>query len=632
MLSPGASLGRYVVKRKLAEGGMAEVYLAQAMGPEGFAKDVVIKVVRSFLASEQQFIDMFIAEARLSSRLNHANIVQIFDFGKIDDSYYLAMEYVRGASLWDVQRRCKQHGIPFPPTIAAEIGANIARGLQYAHGVNERGKPLGIVHRDVTPHNVLISFEGAVKLTDFGIAKASTSQTAPGMLKGKFAYMSPEQARGESVDARTDIFALGVVLWELLTGGRLFEADSDVGVLRAVQELSIAPPSRLNGDVAPALSDIVVKALARPANERYQTAFELERALTGYVLANARAVEDSSPALFVQQLFREEYEVAEAANSAANPVPLQLPEDDVATADTLTSDGHATEVVTQAKATPNARGVMDDTTADRPKTAHMPGVTPSQRLKVASGGTRPSAKFEVGSTEPMPAAAPKPPSRVPPVARRDVEPTTPDSMSSPSMVAPASRWPIALAIAGVVTLGATTAAWQLTRSTPGAVPPLAGDQPRVEVVAPSSPALNPAEAAAPLPPVAAETFVAPGAGAPPPAPPVVAPPSPTEAAATPRAPTAAMAAPPLAAPSPPDVLTVKRVATPATGTLEVRAVPFATLFIDGKRVTEVEGSQRLKLSVGAHELVFKHPRSTQKMNVVLKPGQVVPVSFDALAE
>ncbi len=203
MLSPGSTIGRYVVSKKLAEGGMAEVYLASAVGPEGFAKEVVIKVVRSFLANDQQFIDLFIAEARLSSKLNHANVVQIFDFGKVDDSYYLAMEYVRGASLWELRKRCRERGVPFPPTLAAEIGAQVARGLQYAHSLTDRGQPLGLVHRDVTPHNVLLSFDGAVKLTDFGIAKAGTSQTAPGILKGKFACHPSKRGETRSTRAPT---------------------------------------------------------------------------------------------------------------------------------------------------------------------------------------------------------------------------------------------------------------------------------------------------------------------------------------------------------------------------------------------------------------------------------------------
>lgn len=311
MLSPGTAIGRYIVKRRLAEGGMAEVYLAQAVGPEGFSKDVVIKVVRSFLASDQQFIDMFINEARLSSRLNHANVVQIFDFGKHDQSYFIAMEYVRGASLFDLRKRCRDCGVPFPPTLVAEIGAQVARGLHYAHSLSDKGKLLGIVHRDVTPHNVLLSYDGAVKLTDFGIAKASTTHTAPGVLKGKFAYMAPEQARGEPVDSRTDIFALAVVLWEMLTGGRLFDGDSELAVLRAVQESLIAPPSRLNPDVPGELSDIVLKALSRPPADRYANAFEFERALATFVLRAAKSVEDTSVSLFLQQVYRDEIEADE---------------------------------------------------------------------------------------------------------------------------------------------------------------------------------------------------------------------------------------------------------------------------------------------------------------------------------
>ncbi|MBX7101339.1 MAG: serine/threonine protein kinase, partial [Myxococcaceae bacterium] len=316
MLAPGTPIGRYVVTRKLAEGGMAELYLAKATGPDGFAKDVVIKQIRTFLASDEGFIEMFKAEARLASRLNHANIVQIFDFARHEDTYYLAMEYVQGASLWDLRKRCREHQVAFPPIVAAELCAQVARGLHSAHSLTERGKPLNLVHRDVTPHNVLLSFEGAVKLTDFGIAKAGTSATAPGMLKGKFAYMSPEQARGEAVDARTDVFALGVVLWELLTGQRLFEGDSDVAVLRAVQEAPIRRPNALNPEVSEELCDVVLRALERDPARRYQSALEFERSLANFVLRAARSAEDTSVGAFVRQMFHEELDALHAAELA----------------------------------------------------------------------------------------------------------------------------------------------------------------------------------------------------------------------------------------------------------------------------------------------------------------------------
>jgi len=302
-LEAGTQIGRYVVRRKLAEGGMAEIYLCTARGPEGFEKEVVIKRVRAFLASDPEFVGMFIAEARLASRLNHANVVQIFDFDKHEDTYYLAMEYVRGCSLWDLRRRSKELMDPVPPVLVAHIGAEVARGLHYAHRLKVNGQPLDLVHRDVTPHNVLLSYDGAVKLTDFGIAKAGKKLTQPGVLKGKFAYMSPEQARGEAVDSRTDTFALGVVLWEMLTGGRLFDGDSELAVLRAVQHSVIAPPARLNPDVPAELDAAVMRALEREPDARFQTAGELERALAQSVLKHARTVDDTDLAAFMRRLF-----------------------------------------------------------------------------------------------------------------------------------------------------------------------------------------------------------------------------------------------------------------------------------------------------------------------------------------
>ncbi|MFP2963858.1 protein kinase domain-containing protein [Myxococcus sp. 1LA] len=302
-LEAGTHIGKYVVRRKLAEGGMAEIYLCTARGAEGFEKEVVIKRVRAFLASDPEFVGMFIAEARLASRLNHANVVQIFDFDKHEDTYYLAMEYVRGCSLWELRKRGKELMEPVPPMLVAHIGAEVARGLHYAHRVRVNGQPLDLVHRDVTPHNVLLSFDGAVKLTDFGIAKAGNKLTQPDVLKGKFAYMSPEQARGEAVDARTDIFALGVVLWEMLTGGRLFDGDSEVAVLRAVQQSAIPPPARLNPDVPADLDAAVVRALERDPALRFQTAAELERTLAQCVLTHARSVDDTDLSAFMRRLF-----------------------------------------------------------------------------------------------------------------------------------------------------------------------------------------------------------------------------------------------------------------------------------------------------------------------------------------
>ena len=322
-LAAGTPIGKYVVRRKLAEGGMAEIYLAAALGPEGFEKDVVIKRVRPGLAGDPDFVRMFIAEARVASRLNHANLVHIFDFDKHEDTYYLAMEYVRGHSLWELRRRCQERGVAIPPMLVAQIGMEVARGLAYAHRLTENGQSLGLVHRDVTPHNVLLSFDGAVKLTDFGIAKAGSRATSSGMLKGKFAYMSPEQARGDMVDARTDVFALGVTLWELLTGARLFEGDGDVAVLRAVQERLIVPPARLNPGVSAALDAAVMRALERDPVRRWPTAHEVERALAEVVLGGARSLEDTDVGAFLRRMFPEEAGVAEPVRGTGS-IPISL--------------------------------------------------------------------------------------------------------------------------------------------------------------------------------------------------------------------------------------------------------------------------------------------------------------------
>ena len=322
-LAAGTPIGKYVVRRKLAEGGMAEIYLAAALGPEGFEKDVVIKRVRPGLAGDPDFVRMFIAEARVASRLNHANLVHIFDFDKHEDTYYLAMEYVRGHSLWELRRRCQERGVAIPPMLVAQIGMEVARGLAYAHRLTENGQSLGLVHRDVTPHNVLLSFDGAVKLTDFGIAKAGSRATTSGMLKGKFAYMSPEQARGDMVDARTDVFALGVTLWELLTGARLFEGDGDVAVLRAVQERLIVPPARLNPGVSAVLDAAVMRALERDPVRRWPTAHEVERALAEVVLGGARSLEDTDVGAFLRRMFPEEAGVAEPVPGTGS-IPISL--------------------------------------------------------------------------------------------------------------------------------------------------------------------------------------------------------------------------------------------------------------------------------------------------------------------
>lgn len=318
-LPAGTQIGKYVVQRKLAEGGMAEIFLASSFGPEGFEKQVIIKRIRPAFADDASFIEMFVSEARLVSRLNHANIVQIFDFDRHENTFYIAMEYIRGKSLAQVHQRARELSVPLLPALAAQIVSEVARGLSFAHRLTEKGQPLGLVHRDVTPQNILLSYEGAVKLTDFGIAKAGSRASTVGMLKGKFAYMSPEQSRGEPVDARTDIFALGITLWELLTGGRLFDGDSDIAVLRAVQERSVLPPEQLNPTVDSALSSLVMHCLERDRTARFQNAQELERAINRYLNTASVQPEDTDVGAWMRELFP--IEAARTENTDFRPAP-----------------------------------------------------------------------------------------------------------------------------------------------------------------------------------------------------------------------------------------------------------------------------------------------------------------------
>jgi len=280
-------LGRYQIIDRIATGGMAEVYLAVHGELAGFRTPVVLKKVLPHLASNPQFIDMFLDEARIASMLDHPNVVRIYEVGKTSSEYFLAMELVQGKPLSALLRRKDvDEREVLEPRLAAFILAQAAAGLHHAHNLTDPlGNSLGLVHRDVSPQNILISFEGSVKVIDFGVARAlgRISETQTGGMKGKFGYMSPEQARGEDVDLRTDIFALGVVLWESITGRRLFQRENDLATMRALIYGPIPKPSTV-APVAPELESIVLRALSRNPKLRFQSAAEMGSALEKYVV------------------------------------------------------------------------------------------------------------------------------------------------------------------------------------------------------------------------------------------------------------------------------------------------------------------------------------------------------------
>ena len=297
--------GRYVLLERLAVGGMAEVFRAKRKGVEGFEKVVAVKRILSHLSSNKDFIDMFVDEAKMVASLSHPNIAQIFDLGKIDDSYYIAMEFVEGRDLRTILSRARNRGTHLGVDLAALIAAKVGAALEYAHRHrDDDGNDLRIVHRDVSPQNILVSTEGEVKLVDFGIARAATkaSHTDSGSLRGKLLYMSPEQAWGKALDNRSDIFSLGGVFFEALTGHPLFSGNSEMSILERVREARVLTPSSLNPAVPIELEAVVTRALQRDPDERYQDAAEMLLDLDTY-LRRRPAVGPNELARFVARLF-----------------------------------------------------------------------------------------------------------------------------------------------------------------------------------------------------------------------------------------------------------------------------------------------------------------------------------------
>jgi serine/threonine protein kinase len=274
--------GSYRIIGRIGSGGMAEVFLGKAVGAAGFEKDVAVKSILPVYTLDPRLTAMLIEEARLATYLNHTNVVQVLDLGKMGDRYFIVMEYVDGADLDSVLKSAGEKGRKPPPALAGHIARQVLAGLAFVHERRDSSQsPLHLVHRDVSPPNIMLSAAGEVKLTDFGIAKArnSTLVTEAGMIRGKVSYMSPEQAAGADLDHRSDLFSLGVVFWELLAGRRLFTGDNQVQLLQQVREAKIDPPSSANPEIPGPLDQVVLRALAKSPNDRHQSARDFDRAL-----------------------------------------------------------------------------------------------------------------------------------------------------------------------------------------------------------------------------------------------------------------------------------------------------------------------------------------------------------------
>jgi len=322
--------GPYQLLERVAVGGMAEVFRAKRTGVEGFEKVVAVKRILSHLSDNKEFVDMFIDEAKMVAGLAHPNVAQIFDLGKHEKNYWIAMEYVHGRDLRTIMRRAREHGLRIPLDISTYVVSKVCAALEYAHRKkDDKGQPMLIVHRDISPQNILISFEGDVKLTDFGIAKAASkaSTTDKGALRGKLLYMSPEQAWGKPMDKRSDVFSLGIVFYETLTEQKPFLGTSEMSILETVRECRVPPPTTINDKIPEKLERVVMKALERDPEVRYQDAGEMLRDLER-VLHEWQPATASGLVRFLEILFdeNERGEMAADGESAHGAGPAEIEE------------------------------------------------------------------------------------------------------------------------------------------------------------------------------------------------------------------------------------------------------------------------------------------------------------------
>ncbi len=299
--------GKYLLLQRVSVGGMAEVFKALPEGATRIDQIVAIKRILPNIAEDSEFIGMFVDEARLAGQLNHPNICRIYELGRVGDDHYIAMQFLWGRDLLKVMNRFKKAGQPMPAPIASFIASKACAALHYAHNKRDAtGKPLQIIHRDVSPQNIIVGYSGQVKLIDFGVARAASQsqKTQAGILKGKFGYMSPEMIRGLPVDHRSDVFAMGICLHEALTGTRLFYGETDFATLELVRDAKVPPPSRKAPGIPPALDRIVLKALARNADDRYPSAQALQEALEEFLSSHHQGFGEAEVGAVMRQAFQ----------------------------------------------------------------------------------------------------------------------------------------------------------------------------------------------------------------------------------------------------------------------------------------------------------------------------------------
>lgn len=382
---PVRRFGDYTLIKKLATGGMAEIWMARKTGIAGFQQFLVLKKILAHLAEQGTFVRMFQDEARTSALLSHPNIVQIFDLGRAEGTYFIAMEYIAGENLAAIAWRGMKRGRPLPPSYAASIISSTCKALHYAHTLKgSDGRPLSIVHRDVSPQNILVTYEGEVKVVDFGIAKASTKteHTKTGMLKGKFSYMSPEQCLGAEIDRRSDIFALGILLYELCTGKRLYKHESELMILDMITKRQVVPPSEVSRDIPPELEQIILRALEKDVNDRFQTAQQMQLALDAFLRGERQGVNNAELSAYMRSLFPDKIEEKRRLRDRASRDDFEA----------LFLQDEPTAATSPALATPFSKGYPS---AVRPAASHPAGL-PSHAHDFEAPGPHWSARLITG--------------------------------------------------------------------------------------------------------------------------------------------------------------------------------------------------------------------------------------------
>jgi len=320
----GETFGRYQLLGLLGQGGMGRLYIAERRGIQGFVKIVALKRIQPHLADSKQLREMFLNEARIAARLEHPNIVATYELGEVDSKYFISMEYLPGEDLSAIIAGCQDGRMPV--AIAAALTQQAAQGLHYAHEARDgQGKPIGLVHRDVSPRNIFVTYHGVVKLLDFGVVRGPEKQKSiPGVFKGKYGYCAPEQIEGGHIDRRTDVFCLGIALWECLTGARLFDASTDVSTIDAVRSRPIEAPSTLRPEVPPELDAITLRALARDPERRFRNAHDMSEELDRFLLGRDERPTSKTVGRWMETIFGAERAALKKAISQGGEIETTL--------------------------------------------------------------------------------------------------------------------------------------------------------------------------------------------------------------------------------------------------------------------------------------------------------------------